>query len=101
MFSPIRLDARNPSPMTGAGNGTYLLARPGGSAILIDAGVGHPDHLEELRSELEQVSARLETVAVTHWHADHASGAPAIAAAFGSPRFAKYPWIEDAKVDVA
>jgi glyoxylase-like metal-dependent hydrolase (beta-lactamase superfamily II) len=102
MFSPIRIDARNPSPMTGSGNATYLIAAPGRSALLVDAGVAHPEHLEQLRSELARVDARLETVAVTHWHGDHASGAPAIAQAHPSATFAKYRWSdEDDKIDVA
>lgn len=100
MFSPIRIDARNPGPMTGTGNGTYLLARAGGAALLVDAGVGHPDHIAQLREELERLDSTLETVAVTHWHGDHASGAPAIARAFAPARFTKYPHIEDAAVDV-
>jgi glyoxylase-like metal-dependent hydrolase (beta-lactamase superfamily II) len=101
MFNPIRIDARNPSPMTGSGNSTYMIATPGGSALLVDAGVGHPEHLDHLRSELARVDARLETVAVTHWHGDHASGAPAIARAHRGATFAKYQWSdEDEKIEV-
>ena len=45
--SPIVLHASNPGPMTGPGNKTYLIASEG-EAVLIDAGVGHPDHLAAL-----------------------------------------------------
>jgi glyoxylase-like metal-dependent hydrolase (beta-lactamase superfamily II) len=88
-LSPIRLDAGNPGPMTGNGNLTYLLAGPGGSATLIDAGVGQPEHLDQLRSALSDHHLRLDRVLVTHADADHISGAPVIAAAYPSARFYK------------
>jgi len=100
-FSPIALDAHNPSPMTGAGNRTYLIAGSNGSATLVDAGVGDAAHLTELAQALSARSARLEIVAVTHGHADHASGAPALAAAHHEATFVKKPWAaEDAKYAV-
>jgi glyoxylase-like metal-dependent hydrolase (beta-lactamase superfamily II) len=77
--------------MTGSGNNTYLLASLG-HAVLIDAGVGHPRHLADLAAALDDVGARLDRVAVTHGHRDHAEGAPAVAAAHPSVAFAKYPW---------
>jgi glyoxylase-like metal-dependent hydrolase (beta-lactamase superfamily II) len=101
-FDPLLLAAHNPSPMTGAGNNTYLLAEGQGSACLIDAGVGEPAHLRDLASALEARRAHLETVLVTHGHRDHAAGAPAIARAHPSVIFAKRPWPdEDAQYDVA
>jgi glyoxylase-like metal-dependent hydrolase (beta-lactamase superfamily II) len=88
VLDPIVLDARNPGPMTGAGNNTYLLASHG-AAALIDAGVGHPDHLAALDRALHATDATLGVVAVTHGHADHVSGAGDIAAAHPSATFAK------------
>ena len=81
----VPLFAHNPSAWTGAGNHTYLL-RDGGDATLIDAGVGHPEHLGELQRALSELGSaagdiRLGQVLVTHAHEDHAAGAPAIAAA--------------------
>ena len=88
--APIVLDAGNPGPMTGTGNHTYLLASAG-CAMLIDAGVGHPRHLAVLESALRQKDAALMTVAVTHGHSDHISGVPAIAGAYPTAAFAKFP----------
>jgi glyoxylase-like metal-dependent hydrolase (beta-lactamase superfamily II) len=83
--------------MTGPGNTTYLVVG-NGSAALIDAGVGHPEHLAELGGHLEAERCRLDHVLVTHGHADHASGAPALAARHASAVFAKFPWsAEDAR----
>jgi len=95
---PRLLNARNPGPMTGPGNNTYLLAS-NGAAVLIDAGVGHPDHLDMLDRALSENQSRLHGVLVTHDHADHASGAPAIALAHPTTRFAKYRWAGDGRQD--
>ena len=92
MLTPVLLDAHNPGPMTGRGNNTYLIAGSGGDAVLIDAGVGDPRHLADLQAELDRRSARLTRLLVTHGHADHASGAPAIAAAHPGVRVQKLPW---------
>lgn len=71
----ILLHARNPSSWTGpTGTNTYLL--PGRVPALIDAGVGHAEHLEEVASRLE--GAALELVLVTHGHPDHVGGVPAL-----------------------
>jgi glyoxylase-like metal-dependent hydrolase (beta-lactamase superfamily II) len=80
--------------MTGAGNNTYLIASEG-EAVLIDAGVGHPDHLAALERALSGTHSSLRMVLLTHGHADHASGAPAIASAYRAAAFAKYRWSGD------
>jgi glyoxylase-like metal-dependent hydrolase (beta-lactamase superfamily II) len=88
--------------MTGAGNNTYLIAGEDDGAALIDAGVGDVRHLDELARQLQALDAPLARVLVTHGHADHAAGAPALAAAHPSALFAKYPWPEeDLKYPVA
>jgi glyoxylase-like metal-dependent hydrolase (beta-lactamase superfamily II) len=87
-----RLAARNPGPMTGIGNWTYLIA--GGAPTLIDAGVGAPEHIDELSSTLNASNASLSRVVVTHAHTDHASGAAALATRWPAADFLKYPWPE-------
>ena len=86
--------------MTGAGNNTYLIAGSDSTAVLIDAGVGHPDHIEAIAAALADRHARLTTVIVTHNHSDHASGAPALAARFPDAVFVKYPDAGDARFNV-
>jgi glyoxylase-like metal-dependent hydrolase (beta-lactamase superfamily II) len=92
-FSPIVLEAHNPGPLTGRGNKTYLVCA-NGDAALIDAGVGEARHLAALARALDEHRARLEYVLVTHAHADHASGAGAIASTHDAA-FAKYPRLQD------
>jgi glyoxylase-like metal-dependent hydrolase (beta-lactamase superfamily II) len=93
-IDPLTIDACNPGPMTGAGNHTYLLVS-GNEALLIDAGVGHPDHLTAIARALADNDAALRTVVVTHNHPDHATGVPALAAVFPRAVFAKFPWPDD------
>jgi len=45
--------------MTGRGNNTYLLAAENGSAALVDAGTGEPQHLAELDGALGSAHAQL------------------------------------------
>jgi glyoxylase-like metal-dependent hydrolase (beta-lactamase superfamily II) len=93
MMNVVPVEAANAAPssaLTGTDNHTYLLVSRA-SALLVDAGVGHRDHLKNLAAALRANDASLATVVVTHDHADHISGAPAIAGAFPSTGFAKYP----------
>lgn len=94
MFEPILLEVGNASAFTGSGNNTYLLAPPGEPACLIDAGVGSEPHLEAIATHTTARRSPLTDVLVTHAHADHAAGAPALARRFASPRFVKYRWPE-------
>lgn len=62
--------------MTGRGNNTWLL--DGREPALIDAGVGAAAHVEAVARALE--GRPLARVLLTHGHADHASGVPALQA---------------------
>jgi glyoxylase-like metal-dependent hydrolase (beta-lactamase superfamily II) len=86
-MKPRFIHAANPGPMTGAGNWTYLIGDR--HPILIDAGVGHPSHLDAIAEAAPAGPAR---VIVTHAHSDHIAGAPAIHARWPAARFEKYPW---------
>lgn len=76
--------------MTGGGNWTWLLT--GRTPTLIDAGTGHPRHIDSIAEGLKDTP--LAQVLVTHAHSDHASGAPAIAERMPGARFFKMPWPE-------
>lgn len=90
----ILLRAGNASEWTGpTGNNTYLLR--GRVPTLIDAGVGAQAHLEALTAALD--GAPLAAVLITHGHADHASGIPAILERWPSARVvgSTYAAVED------
>jgi glyoxylase-like metal-dependent hydrolase (beta-lactamase superfamily II) len=74
-MTPILIHAGNPSEWTGpSGNNTWLL--PGRESALVDAGVGHATHVEEVARALN--GAPLVRVLITHWHPDHVKGLPAL-----------------------
>src|SRR5215203_1226654 len=73
-MTPRLFLAGNPGTLTGPGNNTYLF--DGGEPTLIDAGVGRPEHIEDIASHLN--GRALRRVLVTHGHPDHASGVPAL-----------------------
>src|SRR5688572_19745898 len=89
---PLMLPAMNPGPMTGDGNRTWLIAGP--RAVLVDAGVGDPRHLEALGRALDDAGTVLERLVLTHAHTDHTAGAPAIRAEWPTVRVLKYPWLD-------
>jgi glyoxylase-like metal-dependent hydrolase (beta-lactamase superfamily II) len=79
----ILIPARNASTWTGpTGNNTYLL--PGRVPTLIDAGVGKPEHVDDIAREL--AGDTLALVLVTHGHPDHAGGIQAIVSRWPAAR---------------
>jgi glyoxylase-like metal-dependent hydrolase (beta-lactamase superfamily II) len=88
-MNPQPLHAANPGPFTGEGNWTYLI--DGEQPVLIDAGVGHPSHLDAIDAS---VGDRRLHLVVTHAHSDHISGAPAIRERRPSTMLSKMPWPE-------
>lgn len=91
MRDPILIPAGNPGAMTGRGNNTWLL--PGREPTLIDAGVGMPGHIDAIAGALNGVPLR--RVLVTHGHADHSSGVPALRARWPGIDVCKWPSAED------
>jgi glyoxylase-like metal-dependent hydrolase (beta-lactamase superfamily II) len=74
-MSPLLIPAGNPSEWTGpTGNNTWLIA--GSEPALIDAGVGHPEHVDAVARALG--GEPLARVLITHWHPDHVKGLPAL-----------------------
>jgi glyoxylase-like metal-dependent hydrolase (beta-lactamase superfamily II) len=85
------LNARNPGPLTGLGNNTWLI--DGDEPTLIDAGVGHPNHLDAIARALD--GRDLARVLVTHGHLDHASGIAALRARWPEIDARKWPSPDD------
>jgi glyoxylase-like metal-dependent hydrolase (beta-lactamase superfamily II) len=83
----ILLPAHNASTWTGpTGNNTYLL--PGRIPTLIDAGVGNAEHIDSVAREL--AGRPLALVLITHGHADHVNGIPAIVARWPGVRVRQF-----------
>lgn len=64
-----RVQALNPSPMTGQGTNSYLIGS-GAGLLLIDPGPDDPDHLLSLMSALDP-GEFIQAIVVTHAHLDH------------------------------
>ncbi len=82
-LSPLvrRVLARNPSPFSYTGTGTYIVGN--GTVAVIDPGPDEPAHLQALVEALggETVSH----IVVTHTHRDHSPAAIPLKAAVGAP----------------
>lgn len=81
-MSPLvrRVLARNPSPFTYTGTGTYIVGR--GTVAIVDPG---PDDAEHIAALLETVVGEtVSHIVVTHTHRDHSPAAPAVKAATGA-----------------
>lgn len=86
---PRALHAANPGPFTGDGNWTYLI--DGDVPVLIDAGVGHAEHLDAIDAA---AGSRPLHLVVTHAHSDHISGAPVLVARRPATLLSKMHWPE-------
>jgi glyoxylase-like metal-dependent hydrolase (beta-lactamase superfamily II) len=84
-LSPLvrRVIARNPSPFTFHGTGTYIVGR--GRVAVIDPGPANEAHIEALTAALagEEVSH----IVITHTHLDHSPAAPRLQALTGAQTF--------------
>jgi len=82
--SPLvrRLLARNPSPFTFTGTGTFVVGQPGGTVAVIDPGPDDPAHIRALIAAL--AGETVSHIVITHTHMDHSPAAPALKAATGA-----------------
>ena len=71
-----RITAPNPGPLTLDGTQTYLL----GETAVLDPG----PHIESHIARIREAMPRLETILITHRHADHAPAAVPLKAATGA-----------------
>ena len=87
--SPLvrRVFARNPSPFTHTGTGTFIVGH--GSVAVIDPGPSHPDHAAAILAGLgDEVVSH---IIVTHTHMDHSPASRLLQAATGAPIYAAGP----------
>ena len=80
--SPLvrRVLARNPSPFTFTGTGTYIVGR--GTVAVIDPGPDDAEHLAALKAALD--GETVSHIVITHTHMDHSPAAPALQVATGA-----------------
>ncbi len=76
-----RIVARNPSPFTLYGTGTYVVGR--GQVAVIDPGPADSSHIDALLTGLN--GETVTHILVTHTHSDHSPGAALLAARTGTP----------------
>src|SRR6516162_6748839 len=75
-----RIVARNPSPFTFRGTGTYVIGS--GEVAVIDPGPDLTEHVEALLAGLAR--ERVTHILITHTHRDHSPAAAALKAATGA-----------------
>jgi glyoxylase-like metal-dependent hydrolase (beta-lactamase superfamily II) len=75
-----RIVARNPSPFTFRGTGTYVIGS--GEVAVIDPGPDLAEHIDALLTGLS--SEHVTHILITHTHRDHSPAAAALKAATGA-----------------
>jgi glyoxylase-like metal-dependent hydrolase (beta-lactamase superfamily II) len=88
-LSPLirRVVARNPSPFTFKGTGTYVVGN--GRVAVIDPGPALPEHVDALLAGLD--GETVEKILVTHTHLDHSPAAAELSRRTGAPVLAFGP----------
>ncbi|MDQ3403849.1 MAG: MBL fold metallo-hydrolase [Actinomycetota bacterium] len=80
-FASVLLED-NPSTMTLDGTNTWLLRAPGSeTCVVVDPGYADEPHLERVIA----AAGTVESILITHHHADHGQGAPWLANKVGAP----------------
>ena len=78
-----RIVARNPSPFTFHGTGTFIIGE--GNVAVVDPGPDLPEHIDALLDALE--GETVTHLLVTHTHRDHSPACRAVQAATGAPTY--------------
>ncbi len=80
-LSPLvrRVLARNPSPFTFTGTGTYIVGH--GTVAIIDPGPADPEHLDAVAAAV--AGETVSHLVITHTHMDHSPGAGPLKARLG------------------
>jgi glyoxylase-like metal-dependent hydrolase (beta-lactamase superfamily II) len=86
MVTTVR--APNPSPMTLDGTNSYLVDCGNGAALAIDPGPDIEAHVDHLLETAAAERLRIEAIAVTHGHPDHAPAAAMLKRRTGALVFA-------------
>ncbi|HEX8619786.1 MAG TPA: MBL fold metallo-hydrolase, partial [Thermoanaerobaculia bacterium] len=86
-----QLTAPNPGPLTLSGTKTYLL----GATAVLDPGPEIASHIEAILAAMP----KLDTIFITHRHADHAPAALPLKRATGAKIVAPRDVLDDAAVD--
>lgn len=92
-----RIVARNPSPFTFRGTGTYVVGH--GEVAVIDPGPDLPEHVEALLAALG--NERVSHILITHTHRDHSPAARDLKAATGAPTYGFGPHAGGKRGDAA
>lgn len=79
----VRVLAPNPSPLTGAGTNSYLIAR-GNEIVLLDPGPADETHMAALLAAADMMGGTIRHIVCTHTHEDHSPGATPLAARTGA-----------------
>jgi len=82
-----RVIARNPSPFTLHGTGTYILGR--GNVAVVDPGPADPAHVDAILAAIE--GERISHVLVTHTHTDHSPACALLRQHSDAPTYAFGP----------
>ena len=91
-----RIVARNPSPFTFHGTGTYVVGR--GTVAVIDPGPALDAHVAALAAALD--GETVSHILITHTHVDHSPAAAALKALTGAPTYGYGPHGADRGVPV-
>lgn len=78
-----RIVARNPSPFTWHGTGTYVIGE--GNVAVVDPGPDLPEHVDALLAALDDET--ITHMLVTHTHRDHSPACRPVQTATGAPTF--------------